>query len=138
MKKQPRSDCPIGVSLDVFGDRWTLLILRDLLMRGKRRYQEFCTSREGIATNLLAQRLESLVEHGIITKSDDPTNKKQFLYAPTQRALDLLPVMCEIIRWGLKHQPEARTNWVIDTMLKNEKKFKSDIAAQFPLSRSRK
>lgn len=131
MKKRMRSDCPIGLSLDIFGDRWTLLILRDMLMRGKRRYQEFLESKEGIATNLLAQRLETLVKWGIITRSADPTNKKQILYAPTRKALDLLPVMCEIIRWGLEHHPDAQSNVVIDRMLRNEKKFREEIVGKF-------
>jgi DNA-binding HxlR family transcriptional regulator len=131
MKKEIRSNCPIGLSLDIFGDRWTLLIMRDLLMRNRKRYQDFLNASEGISTNILAQRLTYLEEMGLTTKTPDPHNKKQFNYIPTAKALDLLPVLCEVIRWGLKHHPDAQSNPVVDKMLKDETNFKKDIRVQF-------
>jgi len=131
MKKNIRSNCPIGLALDVFGDRWTLLIMRDLLMRNRKRYQDFLDASEGISTNILAQRLSHLEEIKLVTKKKDPHNKKQFIYSPTKKALDLLPVLFEIIRWGLKHHADAQSNPVVDKMLKDEKTFKKEILAQF-------
>ncbi len=76
-------------------------------MRGKRRYQEFLNSEEGISTNILADRLVRLEGQGLITKSDDPDDKRQFRYSPTQKALDLLPVIFEMARWSLKYDPHT-------------------------------
>ncbi|TGK14065.1 transcriptional regulator [Leptospira fletcheri] len=131
MKKSGRSSCPIGLSLDILGDRWTLLILRDILLRGMTRYKDFLEAGEGIATNLLAQRLLWLEEQGLITKTDDPANGKQFIYAPTPKSLDLLPVLWDLSRWGLKHLPDAKSNPLADRMLKNEAKFQEKIRAKF-------
>jgi DNA-binding HxlR family transcriptional regulator len=101
--KEPRSDCPISLALETIGDRWSLLILRDVMMRGKTRYQEFLGSEEGIATNILADRLAQLERRGLIAKTQDPSDGRQFRYAPTQKALDLLPVIFEMGRWSLKY-----------------------------------
>ena len=102
MKRQTRSDCPISYSLDVFGDKWTLLILRDLLIRQKRYYQDFLNSGEGIATNILADRLKNLLDNGLLTKTDNPENKRQTIYSPTKKAIALLPVLSGMAKWGLK------------------------------------
>ena len=107
MKRCGRSHCPISFALDVFGDHWSLLILRDLILKGKTRYQDFLESEEGISTNILADRLSRLEEHGIISKNDDPTNKKQFLYLPSKKGLGLVPVMLEIIRWSAKYDSKT-------------------------------
>jgi DNA-binding HxlR family transcriptional regulator len=131
VKKESRSNCPLGVSLDIFGDRWTLLILRDVLFADKVKYQDFLQSREGIATNLLAQRLDFLVENGFLIRSKDPNNKKQVLYTPTKKTLDLLPIMCGIINWGLKYHLDAESNMVVDKMLRNEKQFIKNISDKF-------
>ena len=107
MKSCPRSHCPIAFALDMFGDSWTLLLLRDLILKGKRRFQEFLASEEGISTNILADRLAKLERNGLVTRQPDPDNKKQILYAPTAKGLDLIPVMLEMIRWSAKHDPET-------------------------------
>src|SRR5215471_162751 len=98
--RNPRSHCPVSLALEAIGDRWSLLILRDLIMRGKSRYQEFLNSEEGISTNILADRLMQLEGHGLISKSDDPDDKRQFRYTPTQKELDLMPVIFEMARWS--------------------------------------
>jgi len=103
--RNPRSHCPVSLALEAIGDRWSLLILRDLIMRGKRHYQDFLNSEERIATNILADRLGRLERQGLISKSQDPEDKRQFRYSPTQKGLDLLPVIVEIARWSKKYNP---------------------------------
>jgi len=105
MKRRKSSDCPICFSLDAFGDRWTLLILRDLLIRQKRHYRDFLDSDERIATNILADRLKKLLTAGLVVKKDNPENKKQAIYAPTVKAVALLPILGEMVRWGSKFGP---------------------------------
>ncbi len=107
MKKRERTHCPIAFALDLFGDQWSLLILRDLVFKHKRLYREFLNSEEGIATNVLASRLVRLERARVITKTPDPTNKKQFIYAPTKKGLDLVPILLEMIRWSAKYDSET-------------------------------
>ena len=109
VERGPRSHCPISLALEAIGDRWSLLILRDVIMRGKTRYQEFLSSEEGIATNILADRLARLEQQGLISKAADPADKRQFRYAPTQKSLDLLPVIFEMARWSAKYDPYTDT-----------------------------
>lgn len=99
-----RSDCPIGFTLDLVGDRWSLLIMRDLLTRGKSRFRELAAD-EGIATNVLAERLERLVRAGIVAGSTDMKDRRQITYSPTQAGLALLPVIVEMACWGASHDP---------------------------------
>ncbi len=107
MKRRERSHCPISFALDAFGDHWSLLVLRDIIFKGKTRYQEFLGSDEGISTNILADRLSRLEAAGIITRRDDPANGRQYIYAPTRKGLDLVPVMLEMVLWSSKH--DAKT-----------------------------
>ena len=104
-KKLParRSNCPIACALDVIGDKWTLVVLRDVIMVRKRYFQEFLEGNEGIATNILASRLKLLVAAGLVTRRADPGQARRVIYAPTPKALDLLPVLIELMRWSLKH-----------------------------------
>lgn len=97
----PSRRCPIDYALGMFGDRWTLLLIRDLLVRGKRRYSEFLASEEGISTNILANRLKQMQEHGLLEKFADPDSRKASIYLPTDKGAALAPVMLEAIRWGL-------------------------------------
>lgn len=105
MKPCPRSHCPISYALDMFGDSWSLLVMRDLIFKGKQRYQELLESEEGIATNILADRLSRLEQRGIISRRRDPASKRQFLYAPTSKGLDLIPLLLEMIQWSARHDP---------------------------------
>ena len=102
-----RSDCPIAFALDVLGDRWTLLIVRDVAMRGKRYFHEFEYAGEGIATNILADRLKLLVENGILEKTRDPEKGSRRLYQLTEKGADLLPLILELIVWSGKHDPDS-------------------------------
>ncbi|MEP7278514.1 MAG: helix-turn-helix domain-containing protein [Bacteroidota bacterium] len=98
-----RSDCPISCSLDIFGDKWSLLIIRDIMLRGKVSYSEFLTSEEKIASNILVNRLVLLEAEKIIVKEVSPVNKSKFVYSLTQKGVDLLPIVIEIMDWGAKY-----------------------------------
>lgn len=102
MKRELRSDCPIAASLDIFGDRWTMLILRDMLLGGKSQFGEFATE-EGVATNILADRLATLVDLGIIEKVPDEVDRRKFHYRVLSPGVELLPVIAELVVWGLKN-----------------------------------
>ena len=106
MRKQPkRSDCPVSCSLDIWGDKWSLLIVRDLMFAKECTYGDFIKSPERIATNILAARLELLEEHKIIEKLDHPESKAKVLYRLTKKGIDLLPIMIEINLWAEKYFP---------------------------------
>lgn len=98
-----RSECPICVGLDVFGDKWSLLVIRDMLFNGKNSFGDFLKSGEKIATNILADRLELLECAGIISKKPHPENKTRIVYRLTPKGIDLAPVLLEIIAWSGKH-----------------------------------
>lgn len=98
-----RSDCPISCSLDVFGDKWSLLIIRDIMLRDKVSYSEFLNSEEKIASNILVNRLGVLEAENIVVKEVSPTNKSKFIYSLTQKGVDLLPIVIEIMDWGAKY-----------------------------------
>ena len=93
---EPRSYCPISLSLEIFGDTWTLLVLRDLMFAGKRHFRELLDCDERISSNILADRLARLVEHGILTKADDPTHKQKAIYSLTEKGIALLPIVVQI------------------------------------------
>ena len=102
-----RSDCPIARALDFIGDKWTLVLLRDIIMVRKRYFQELLAGNEGIASNILASRLKLLEAAGMITRRRDPGQARRVIYEPTGKALDLLPVLIELIRWGMKYDRNA-------------------------------
>jgi DNA-binding HxlR family transcriptional regulator len=97
---EPRSHCPINLSLEIFGDAWTLLVLRDVMFAGKRHFRELLQSDEQISSNILADRLARLVENGVLTKSDDPTHKQKAIYSLTEKGIALLPIIVQIGAWG--------------------------------------
>jgi DNA-binding HxlR family transcriptional regulator len=98
-----KSDCPINFALEIFGDRWTFLVVRDLIFKGKHYYGEFLLSEEKIATNILADRLAVLHSNGIISKSSDPSHKQKIKYQITQKGIDLVPMLIEVIMWSAKY-----------------------------------
>lgn len=105
---EPRSYCPINLSLEIFGDTWTLLVLRDMMFSGKRHFRELLQSDERISSNILADRLARLVEHGMLTKSDDPTHRQKAIYSLTEKAIALLPIVVQIGAWGSRWVPDAK------------------------------
>ncbi len=98
-----RSDCPLNFGLEIFGDKWSLLIIRDLMFFGKRYYNEFMMSEEEISTNILADRLAMLEKEKIIHKKKDKTHKQRLVYHLTQKGIDLVPVIIEIGLWSEKY-----------------------------------
>jgi DNA-binding HxlR family transcriptional regulator len=102
-----RSDCPISCSLDIIGDRWTLLIIRDIMLRGKMSFSEFLASEEGIATNILVSRLKELESQKIVTKEVSPENRSKYLYSLTQKGADLMPIIIELMDWGAKYNDKC-------------------------------
>lgn len=100
MKSKFRSTCPISSALDLIGDKWSLLIIRDMMFAGKQTYSDFSNSSEGIATNILSNRLSMLEELGIIKKGKLKGNKKTNIYSLTQKGKELLPIILEIALWS--------------------------------------
>lgn len=107
MNCKTRSNCPITFALDHIGDRWSLLILRDMFFADKRYYDEFAASEEGISTNILATRLKQLEADGLISRETDSQNRRRKVYRPTQKALDLLPMMVELVLWSAAYDSDT-------------------------------
>ena len=106
MDAEQRSGCPINLTLEVVGDKWSLLVIRDMIFGNRRHFRELLTrSEEGIASNILADRLKRLVEQGIISKADDPTHKQKSVYSLTDKGIELLPVLAQMSVWGRRHLP---------------------------------
>jgi DNA-binding HxlR family transcriptional regulator len=106
MNDAHRSGCPINLTLEVLGDRWSLLIIRDIMFGNRRHFRELLTrSEEGIASNILADRLKTLVEQGVVSKADDPTHKQKAIYSLTEKGIELLPVLAQMAAWGRKYLP---------------------------------
>lgn len=132
MKKRESTVCPIVYALDIWGDPWSLIILRDVLIHNKRHYREFLASREHISTNILSARLQSLVEAGLLVKIKGDSNRAQTMYRPTQMALDLFPVVFAIMHWGLKYNPNTDMSIPIMQELKvNEKGLEQRLLQNF-------
>ena len=99
-----RSGCPINLTLEILGDRWSLLVLRDMMFGDRRHFRELLgKSEEGIASNILADRLKKLTAQGMITRADDPSHKQKAIYSLTEKAIQLVPIMALVGAWGRKH-----------------------------------
>lgn len=106
MAANPRSGCPINLTLEVVGDAWSLLVLRDMMFGNRRHFRELLlNSQEGISSNILADRLKTLLAQGILTRVDDPTHKQKAIYSLTEKGIQLLPVLAQLSSWGLRFQP---------------------------------
>jgi DNA-binding HxlR family transcriptional regulator len=103
MKNNFRSGCPLASTLDIVGDKWSLLIVRDMLIQGKKTFKDFSTSPEGIAPGILSSRLKWLEENGLITKQKLPDNRKENIYLLTEKGIELAPIITEIILWSDKN-----------------------------------
>lgn len=106
-KPRPRSGCPVSMSLEQFGDRWSLLIIRDMMVRGYHTFKQFQESGEGISTNILSDRLRTLETAGILMTEPDETDARRLHYRLTQKGIDLAPVMLELLIWGAKYESTA-------------------------------
>jgi len=116
-----KSDCPINYAMEIFGDRWTFLIVRDLMFKGKHFYGEFLLSEEKIATNTLADRLSMLESNGIISKSSDPSHKQKIMYSLTKKGIDLVPVLVEFIMWSAKYDKNSAVEMKFVKSVKRDK-----------------
>ena len=121
-----RSGCPLNASVEMLGDRWSLLILRDMMLRGCRSYKEFLTSYEGIATNILADRLRRLEAYGIITTQPDPSDGRKLIYSLTAKGIDLAPVLTEMVLWAARHE-ETGNQTLVQQMQKDKHQFLAAI-----------
>jgi DNA-binding HxlR family transcriptional regulator len=116
---KPRSGCPVSYTLDFFGDKWSLLILRDMAIDGKVSYGEFLSSDEKIATNILADRLTMLEENGFITKKVAPDKKSKFVYSVTEKGISLVPILVEIGLWGTRYNPPGLDKKLLEAIEKD-------------------
>jgi DNA-binding HxlR family transcriptional regulator len=121
-----RSGCPLNASVEILGDRWSLLIIRDMMLRGFRSYKEFLESYEGIATNILADRLRTLEAHGIITAQQDPADGRKLIYSLTTKGIDLAPVLTEMVLWAAAHE-ETGNQALVRLMQKDKQQFLAQI-----------
>jgi len=113
---RPRSGCPVSISLEQFGDRWSLLIIRDMMVRGYHTFKEFQESGEGISSNVLSDRLRTLEAAGILLTEPDETDARRLNYRLTQKGIDLAPVMLELLIWGAKYEATAAPCGLIEQM----------------------
>lgn len=109
MSNEHRSGCPINLSLEVLGDKWSLIVIRDLMFGNRRHFRELLNnSEEGIASNILAARLQRLTENRLVSKAADPSHKQKVIYSLTEPAIQLVPVMAQLGAWGRRHLPVTR------------------------------
>ena len=115
-----RSECPLNASVEMLGDRWSLLIIRDMMLRGLRTYKEFMECYEGIATNILADRLRRLTANGIVTAAPDPRDGRKLIYWLTAKGIDLAPVLTEMVLWAAAHEDTG--NQALVQLMRADKK----------------
>jgi DNA-binding HxlR family transcriptional regulator len=123
-----RSSCPVSCALDILGDKWTLLVLRDILFKRKRYFREFLTSPEKIASNILADRLRKLEAAGMILRRYDPSNGCKIAYSVTEKGIDLIPAILELLRWGAKHEvADSKHDQLIEQFDRNPEQVIAEI-----------
>lgn len=122
-----RSGCPVSRSLEIFGDRWSLLIIRDLMIRGARHFKDFQQSGEGIATNILADRLRKLQKAGIVSAEAGVTDGRTVDYRLTEKGISLAPVMFELLLWGAQHESNSANSAPVKTMAGNREGIIAEV-----------
>ncbi len=125
--KGRRSGCPVSISLELVGDRWSLLIIRDLMVRGCRTFTDFLEAGEGIASNILADRLRRLEAAGIVAPEYDSADGRRVNYLLTEKGIDLAPVLLELLVWGAKHQETGAPRALIERMEKDREAFLAEV-----------
>lgn len=125
-KTKRRSECPLNASVEMLGDRWSLLILRDMMLRGSRSYKDFLKRDEGIATNILADRLRKLAAYGIITVERDSSDGRKLIYRLTAKGIDLAPVLTEMVLWAARHE-ETGNQKLVRQMKKDKEQFLAGV-----------
>ena len=126
-RETSRSRCPIAISLDIFGDRWSLLVVRDLMFKGYRSFKEFAAAGEGIATNVLADRLERLEVAGIIERDADANDGRKTVYRLTAKGIDLAPVLIEMVLWAARNADTDAPPAVVREMERNRARFIANL-----------
>jgi DNA-binding HxlR family transcriptional regulator len=121
-----RSECPLNASVEMLGDRWSLLIIRDMMLRGASTYKTFLECYEGIATNILADRLRKLTDNGIITAEPDPRDGRKLIYSLTRKGIDLAPVLTEMVLWAEAHE-NTGNRALVQLMREDKKKFLAGV-----------
>ena len=122
-----RSGCPVSLSLEILGDRWSLLIVRDLMIRGYRTFKDFLTSGEGIASNILADRLEKLQTAGIVISTVDEADSRRLNYRLTQKGIDLAPVLLELFVWGGRYEDAGVSCGSIEMMANQREQVIAEV-----------
>ena len=126
-----RSSCPIATSLDIFGDRWSLLIIRDLLFTNNRHFRDFAEAGERIATNVLADRLELLECEGLIRRRPDPADRRKIVYELTRKGFDLAPVVIEMVVWAARYENTAAPKGLVREMERDRQGFIERLRARW-------
>jgi len=126
-KSTRRSGCPLSISLERFGDRWSLLVIRDLMVRGFRTFREFEQAGEGIASNILADRLRKLEASGIITAEREESDGRRVNYRLTKKGIDLAPVLLELLIWGARHEETGAPCAVIMNMEESREEVLAEV-----------
>jgi len=132
-KNKLRSHCPVNYGLEAFGDRWALLILRDIVFRGKRTYGEFLKSEEGFATNILASRLDHLIKTGILQRDGHNTDGRKDIFSLTEKGLDLIPLLFEMVLWSAKYDSRSEAKRIIrlvELIKKDNRKISEKVMEQ--------
>jgi DNA-binding HxlR family transcriptional regulator len=125
--KPKRSGCPVSMSLEVFGDRWSLLVVRDLMVRGYRTFKQFEESGEGIATNVLADRLRALEKSGIVQASVDKLDRRRRTYRLTEKGISLAPVLLELLIWGARNEKTAAPCALIENLAASREQVLAEV-----------
>jgi DNA-binding HxlR family transcriptional regulator len=128
--QKPRSGCPLNASVEILGDRWSLLIIRDMMLRGFQSYKEFLSSYEKIATNILADRLRNLETHGIISAERDPRDGRKVICRLTAKGVDLAPVLTEMVLWAAEHE-KTENEALVRLMRKDKAAFIAEIRTKW-------
>ena len=134
-KSKRRSECPLNASVEMLGDRWSLLIIRDMMLRGFRTYKEFMECYEGIATNILADRLRKLAANEIITAEPDPTDGRKLIYLLTRKGIDLAPVLTEMVLWAAAHE-NTGNQALVRQMREDKEKVVASVRERWAARRS--
>ncbi len=139
VRKDHRSECVINLMVEIFGDKWSLLVIRDIIFMDRRHFRELLTkSVEGIASNILADRLQKLVEQGIIVKSQDASHKQKAIYSLTEKGIGLLPLLMEMVTWGHRYLPPFRPRGLARILEEGGPKLRAEFMAELRETHLRK
>src|SRR5271170_2412101 len=132
-----RSGCPLNASVEMLGDRWSLLIIRDMMLRGFQTYKQFLECYEGIATNILADRLKKLIGYGIIAANPDPSDGRKLIYSLSKKGIDLAPVLTEMVLWAAAHE-DTGNQALVRQMREDKNKFLIGVRQRWAAQQQRK